>query len=743
MAALLGLLVLWVIYLDIEVRSKFDGRKWAMPAQVYAQPLELYQGKQLSQASLEEELKALEYQPVSRPTRAGQWRRQGRVVEIMTRSHNTGGRQEPERTLRLEFQQDRIAHFEVTRGDSTSLLALEPVLIGGIYPKRQEDRELVQLSEVPPLLGEALIAVEDRAYVRHFGVSPKAIARAAWVNFQSGRVVQGGSTLTQQLVKNFFLDDSRELSRKLTEAMMSVLLEVHYSKAEILETYMNEVYLGQSGPREVHGFGLAAKHYFGQPLSSLDVPQLALLVGLVKGASYYNPWRNPERAKKRRDLVLQVLHEQDLIDQATLRRSTRSPLAIVDAKQRRLHDYPAFIDLVKRQLREDYSDEALNSEGLKVFTTLSLPAQRQAERALSQRLTELETRFKVKADSLQGAVIITAVGSGEVEAVVGDRNEKFAGFNRALDATRPIGSLVKPAVYLSALKRDEPYNLASFVDDSPVAVAGPDDDIWRPKNFDRTAHGEVMLIDALSKSYNQATARLGMTVGLHKVAASLKGLGVEKEIFEVPSLLLGALELSPAEVSKMYHAFANDGVVMPLRAIRSVEDAQGQRLNRYPLTLGEPVEPAAIQLLQYAMQAVMEEGTGRTAYQRLPRSLALAGKTGTTNDQRDSWFAGFSGRHLAVVWVGRDDNGSTPLTGGTGALQVWTDIFTRLPTESLDIFASPDIEYLWVDRVSGGLSGENCQGARLMPFTADKRPTERAACEWVEHPVIHWMKRWF
>ncbi|WP_439136051.1 penicillin-binding protein 1B [Pseudomaricurvus sp.] len=740
---LLLLFVAWVVYLDIEVQRKFDGRKWAMPARVYAQPLELYQGKQLTRADLLAELKALEYHSVNYLAAPGQWRAAGSTIDIATRSFDAGGKDEAERYVRVRFQSDRIVGFEVLKGDPASLITLEPVLIGGIYPQRQEDRELIQLSDVPPLLGEALIAVEDRNYVHHFGVSPKSIARAAWVNFQSGRVVQGGSTLTQQLVKNFFLDDSRKLSRKLTEAMMSVLLEWHYSKGEILETYMNEVYLGQSGPRQIHGFGLASKHYFGSPLSSLNESQLALLVGLVKGASYYNPWRHPERAKERRDLVLSVLHEQGLIDEQELKSSQRERLGVVPASQRRLRDYPAFIDMVKTQLREDYDDEALSSDGLKIYTTLSLAAQRQAEKSLSQRLDALEKRYGVDNGTLQGAVIMTSVGSGEVKAVVGDRNPKFAGFNRALDATRPIGSLAKPAVYLTALKKGQPYNLASTISDGPVSVAGPNDDVWQPKNFERESHGDVMLIDALSRSYNQATARLGMTVGLDNVAETFEQLGVKKQIPQVPSMLLGTMELSPAEVSEMYHTLANDGVVMPLRAIRSVEDAKGERLNRYPLQLGNPVESAAVQLVQFAMQSVMEEGTGRSAYQRLPRSLALAGKTGTTNDQRDSWFAGFSGRDLAVVWVGRDDNGATPLTGGTGALQIWTDIFSHLPTESLDIFASPDIEYLWVDGKNGRLSSENCRGSRLIPFTREQRPEEHAACDWVENPVLHWMKKWF
>lgn len=734
--------IVWVGYLDFEVRSKFDGRKWALPARVYAQPLELYVGKRLLAQDLIDELKALEYQPVDRVTGAGQWRRQGQEIELYTRQFDRAGVIEPSRHVRVRVQNRVLIKLDILRGEQTRLLTLEPALIGGIYPRRQEDRDLIQLAEVPPLLGEALIAIEDRSFVHHFGVSPKAIARAAWVNLQSGRVVQGGSTLTQQLVKNFFLTDSRKLSRKLVEAVMAVLLELHYSKAEILETYLNEVYLGQSGPRQIHGFGLAAKHYFGVSLDELDESQIALLVGVVKGASFYNPWRHPERALERRNLVLEVLAQQRLLSAGQLARAKKAPLGIVDLKQRRLSQFPAFIDLVKRQLRSDYSDDSLSSDGLNIYTTLSLSAQRKAERALTRRLERLETRHRLKADSLQGAVMLTAVGSGEVLAVVGDRQPHFAGFNRALNASRPIGSLVKPAVYLAALEASEGYSLASTLSDGPVTVAGPDGERWQPRNFDRQSHGEVLLIDALSRSYNQATARLGMKVGLDAVVTMLQRLGVERPIQRVPSLLLGALELTPAQVSVLYHSLANDGVVMPLRAIRSVETASGDPLSRYPLTLSEPVDPQAIALIQYALQAVMAEGTGRSVYQQLPNDLALGGKTGTTNDQRDSWFAGFSGQHLGVVWVGKDDNGETPLTGGSGALQVWADVFNGVATAGLDVVSAEGVDYLWVDKNSGLLSGENCKGARLVPFH-ESRPNLRGSCDWVENPVLHWMKKWF
>jgi len=732
-------LLVCLAVLDRQVRQKFDGRKWELPARVYAQPLELYVGQQLTQTDLRDELKALDYKLGLRVAQPGHWREQGDEFEFYARGFAIADDVEPARALRVRLVRSQVVSLTTASGQALTFARLEPPQIGGIYPRQQEDRELVQLSEVPAILGETLIAVEDRSFVNHWGVSPRAIARAAWVNTQSGRVVQGGSTLTQQLVKNFYLDQSRRLSRKLLEAAMALILEAHYSKAEILETYLNEVYLGQSGPRSIHGFGLAARHYFRRPLQQLDTHEIALLVGLVKGASYYNPWRNPERALQRRNLVIDIMRQQGLIDAAEAARHQRKALGVVDPSQRQLHAYPAFIDLVKRQLLADYTAETLSSDGLSIYSTLSLRAQRHAETALAERLTALEAAYGTS--DLQGAVALAAIGSGEVEALVGDRNSQFSGFNRALNARRPIGSLVKPAVYLTALQQG--YHLASRVSDGPVVVAGPDGERWKPRNFDRQSHGDVLLIDALVHSYNQATARLGMMVGLPAVAVTLQRLGVEESITPVPSLLLGSISLTPFEVLKTYHTLANDGVRTPMRAIRQVVGTGGQRLSRYPLKIEQALAADKVHLTQFAMLSVMREGTGRSVYASLPEDLLLAGKTGTTNDQRDSWFAGFSGQHLAVVWLGRDDNGVTPLTGSSGALRVWRDLFLRLPTEGLSIPAVDALDYLWVDSVTGAVSGENCRGARWLPFTQDARPTEVADCEWRQNPIYHWLRKWW
>ncbi len=726
--------------LDWLVTSKFNGKKWALPARVYARPLELFEGRALKSEVLEQELKALGYRQVGALSAPGQVLQAGTHFSIHSRGFDFWDKHDPAQPFSLTLSGGRVRQLRDSRGDPLELVRLEPREIGGIYPAHGEDRLLVRLSEIPPLMGEALIAVEDRRFLDHFGVSPRAIARAALANIKSGSVVQGGSTLTQQLVKNFYLNQERSLMRKAVEAVMALLLEFHYSKAEILETYINEVYLGQSGSRAVHGFALASVHYFHRPLTELELPQLALLVGLVKGASYYNPWRFPERAKRRRDLVLGVMADEGLISTEQLADAKAQPLGVKDRGGGQLHPYPAYMDLVKRQLMRDYREEDLRSEGLRIFTGLDPWVQARTEESLAKRLQDLEIARGISSNSLQGAAVVVAVGSGEVMAVVGDRNSRFSGFNRALDARRQVGSLIKPAVYLAALSGDQGYTLATPISDGPVTVAGRDGSFWQPSNFSHKNHGEVPLYKALAHSYNQSTARLGMQLGLHRVKHTVEALGVTVDVPQVPSMLLGSVEMSPLEVATMYHTLATEGFYTPLRSIRAVLSADGTPLKRYPLQVEQRFSTEAVYLLNYALQAVMHEGTGRSAYSRLPRELRLAGKTGTTNDQRDSWFSGYSGDHLAVVWLGRDDNGRTPLTGASGALQVWTDLMLQLPTRSMDTTPPLAVRYSYVDIDSGQLSGENCRGAQHLPFIEGQEPMGKAHCEWVENPVVHWWK---
>lgn len=729
-----------VTYLDYVVRSKFEGKKWALPARVYARPLELYAGLPLKRDALIRELRGLGYQFTESAGRPGQAALRGDQVSGHSRGFAFWDRRESAQRFSVTFADGVVAQLVDGGGSPLPIVRLEPQEIGGIYPAHMEDRLLVRLQDIPPLLGETLIAVEDRDFRDHHGVSPRAIARATLANLRAGTVVQGGSTLTQQLVKNFYLNQRRSFTRKLLEAIMALSLDARYSKSEILETYLNEVYLGQSGSRGIHGFALGAQHYFRQPLGELKLHQIALLVGLAKGASYYNPWRQAARALERRNVVLSVMRETGLITEAELRAASVQPLDVVADGSADLYGYPAFIELVKRQLQRDYQPEDLRNEGLRVFTTLSPTVQDVAEKSLAERLSRLEHDYGLEPDGLQGAVVVEAVGNGEILAMVGDRNGKYSGFNRALDARRAIGSLVKPAVYLTALAQPDKYTLISKVEDSPLSVIGESGKTWEPRNFTREAHGEVPLYEALSHSYNQATARLGTDLGVEDVLETLSGLGLQKQVAPLPSVLLGAIDLSPLEVSNLYQTIASEGIYTQQRAILSVLDAKGQPLNRYPLTTEHRFDADLMHLVQYGLQVTMRDGTGRSAYQSLDEAWQVAGKTGTSNEQRDSWFAGYSGDHLAVVWVGRDDNGPTPLTGATGAMRVWTDLFRQLSSRSLSPVVPPGVRYEWVNPESGSLGGSNCVGSELIPFLRGSEPREKGPCDYRQSPMVHWLQ---
>ena len=733
--ALFIVLTVVLIYLDAKVRYKLNERQWQVPARVYSRALVLVRGEKRSAEDLQAELDRLGYHFGNNWRRPGGVKRQGNRFWINSRGFNSmTPRIKPLRFI-VNFKAGRIVSLRTSGGENLSQVQLEPMEIGSIYPRHAEDRLLVRLEDVPRSLVEILLLIEDRDFFQHWGVSPKAIARAMWANIQAGRTVQGGSTITQQLVKNVFLSARRSLWRKIREAIMALMAEVHFSKENILESYINEVYLGQEGARAIHGFALASQHYFNRPLAELNAGQIALLVGMVKGPSFYDPWRHPKRAQKRRDIVLQVMEQKQLI--TPVQQQTYSAQTLNLAKRNALERvYPAYLDLVRRQLHRDYSDNSLQTQGMKIVTAFDPIVQKHAEAALAMILARHD-------EKLEGAVVVTDVRSGDVIAIVGGRKMRYAGFNRALDAVRPIGSLIKPAVYLAALEQPRSYTLASTISDGPVAVTGQDGSVWKPRNFDRKSHGDVLLHRALAYSYNQATARLGMQVGLPKVMNVVRRLGVTRKLSEFPSMLLGASALSPLEVAGMYQTIAASGMYSPLRSIVDIADNKGQTLARYPLRPKRVIDNTFMHLLHYLMLEVMREGTGKSAYQRLPADFTVAGKTGTTNDLRDSWFAGFSGDYLAVVWLGRDDNSSAGLTGSKGALAVWKEFMRKASHKPFEFNAPPGVAYHWIDSDDGLLSREICDGARYVPFIQGSAPRERTRCDTSLPSLWQWFRRIF
>ncbi|MCX2979176.1 penicillin-binding protein 1B [Candidatus Marimicrobium litorale] len=712
---------LFVIYLDARITATFSDKMWDLPARVYARPLELFEGAPVKADDFAYELRVLGYRAVNSPRNPGEFSRYRDRFDLYTRGFDFPGEREASRRVLIEFADRRVQRLSAA-GSGVDLMRLDPVHIGGIYPQHGEDRALVRLNEVPETLTLGLMAVEDRDFYQHWGFSITGIARAAWSNLRSGRVVAGGSTISQQLVKNYYLTSERTIVRKLVEVVMAVLLELHYDKDQILESYINEIYLGQEGRRSVHGFELASQHYFDAPLATLGLAQQALLIGMIKGPSLYNPERNPERSIERRNVVLGVMAEQGVISVEQAAVAKAMPLGL--NRQHSIRgSFPAFLDLVRRQLRREYRDEDLATRGLSIFTSFDPVLQRQLERSTIAVMDQLDS-----SGELQSAAVVTRFDTGEVAALLGGRRAKFAGFNRALDARRPAGSLLKPAVYLAALEKPAQYSLATELSDTPLTVKTPGSTPWQPQNFDRRSHGSVTLYEALAKSYNLASARLGMTLGLADVTDMLARLGVEKGVPAVPALLLGAGEYAPIDMAVMYQSIAAGGFRMPLRSIRDIVDANGEPLRRYPLEYDRTASLQSVHLLHYALRAVMREGTGQGAYRYLGEGFDVAGKTGTTNEGRDSWFAGFSGDLLAVIWIGRDDNGSTRLTGSSGALKVWAHFMSRSSRQPLAYRMPDGVEPHWVDERNGFLTGKGCPRARLLPFIKGSEPDSRTDC---------------
>ena len=712
-------LLAYVAYLDRVVVSQFEGKRFSLPARVYAQPLELYPNKTLSATRLNEELSQLNYAERSHVTQAGEFKRSGATFELYTRPFTYWDGDQDARHVRVFLHNGRISKIvDIASNIPLDLLRLDPIKIGGIYPNQGEDRILVRLQQVPPALINALIATEDRRFYQHHGIDPKAILRAFATLFTSNRV-QGGSTLTQQLVKNFYLTRERTIRRKVKEMMMALLLEMHYSKNDILETYLNEVYFGQDRNRAIHGFGLASQFYFSRSIEHIELHQAALLVGLLKGPVYYNPRKHSKRAKARRNLVLAAMHDEKFISDREFQQASEHNIEVSALPNRGQSPYPAFLDLVVRQLKRDYREADLRSEGLRIFTSLDPYAQSHAEKSLRTQLAQLEQSRKLPTQHLQGSVVLINIADGEVVALVGDRNTGFQGFNRALDASRQIGSLIKPAIYLTALEQPQRYNLTSPLDDDLFIWNEPGISEWQPQNYDKQFHGEVPLWRSLALSYNVAAARLGTELGVDRVMATARRLGIEKTLPNYASGLLGTVHLTPLEVAQMYHTIASGGFRTPFRAIREVTTMHGEPLNRYPLKVSPAVDPSANYLLTRGLQEVVSHGTAAGLSRYIDKNINAAGKTGTTDELRDSWFAGFTGDKVGVVWIGNDKNESVKLTGASGALKVWGQTMAALSPQPLKTLKPENIVDLGVDATTGFLLHDNCHNTRPFPFHQD------------------------
>jgi penicillin-binding protein 1B len=740
LAAGVAVIALWVVHLDGVVTREFQGRHWSVPARVFAAPLELYVGAPVSAGDLEEELHRLHYHSGDPATGPGLYLRHGDSFDVQARRVRFSDELREPARVSIRADSGSITDLRLANGAELPVFRLDPPIVGSIFPVHGEDRLVLAPADVPPLLRTGIKLIEDRRFDEHHCVDVVGVLRALWADLRAGRVVQGGSTLTQQLVKNYFLSDEQTIGRKATEAIMALRLEAHYSKEEILVAYLNEVYLGQDGARAIHGFGLASEYYFAKPLAELDVDEMALLIGLVKGPSFYDPRKHPERARSRRNLVLQQLADAHVIDAAAAKRAAANPPAL---KPPGGGYVPAYLDLVRRHLKRDYAEADLAAAGLAVYTSLDPRAQAAAELALTSNLKRLDAASRVRGSHLEGAVIVAEPNSGDVVAVVGGREVGADGFNRALDARRPIGSLVKPAVYLTAIETGR-YNAATVIEDAPIELKLGDGSIWAPQNFEHQVYGRVPMARALAESMNLATVRLGLDLGLPKVVDTLQRLGLESSPTLNPSLLLGTVEMTPLEVVEVYTSLANGGFRARLRAVRAVLDEQGRPLKSFKVQVEAAAPPAAVYQLDRMLTLVTTRGTGRDAPARLPRGTVVAGKTGTSSDTRDSWFAGFTGSYVAVVWVGYDDNRVTGLTGAAGALPVWADTLAKLKSASFQPVAPELVEDRWIGYGDGLETTPGCTDAVMVSVPKDTVLPRNPNCiSSPPAPVSDKIKEWF
>jgi len=680
--------------LEDKVSEKFEGRKWVFPSKIYSDSYFLYVGASLRSQDLAEKLRRLGYfETQVAPKAKGEYRIAAKAgaVEIYLHDFDSPTEKFKGIPIRITLQGSAIAKIE-SSADNQELFSieLEPELITGLYERIWQERKVVKLAEVPPLVVKTILAVEDERFFHHYGIDPIGILRAMWVNLRSLSFQQGGSTLTQQLVKNFFLSDERTISRKIPEAVMAVIAERKYSKQTILENYLNEIYLGQRGSQGVFGVWQAAQFYFSKPLTDLTVGETALLAGLIRAPNRLSPYKSAEGATKRRNVVLAKLLDDNIItrkqyDAALLEKLPQRALIKVT------NEGPFYVDYLRRELEENYSNAVLTKEGLRIFSTLDLQLQRMAERALVEGLKKLEEshpalRPKGDEEGLEGAIVVLRPQTGEIKAMVGGRNYGRSQFNRVFQAKRQPGSVFKPFVYLAALmyggQSGTKYSPDTVVNDSQFTWSY-DNQEWQPHNYNNEYFGAVTFRRALENSLNSATARVAQDVGIKRVRDLAHKLGIQSPLPAVPALALGAAEVTPLEIAVAYATLANGGSRVRPLAVKQVLDQSTKVLEKRDVKMEQVLNAQIAFAINQLLKGVLDRGTAAMA-RRAGFTRPAAGKTGTTNDYKDAWFVGYTPDLLAVVWVGFDGPKKIGLSGAEAALPIWTE-FMKNATASMPV----------------------------------------------------------
>jgi penicillin-binding protein 1B len=722
----------FVGYTYIVITKKFDSsRRWDLPSRIYSDATPLVPGISVPRVLLEPKLNHVGYHEVrARVANPGDYRFAGGNLEIYLQNFEY-----PDvefRAMPVTVEMDGTIVRAIKRlEDNVPLrgIRIEPELITSIYNNEMEDRLPIALSAVPKVLADGIVATEDKNFYSHRGLSITGTLGALRTDLKNKNLTHGGSTLTQQLVKNLYLNPERTWRRKGTEALMSVLLELRYTKPEILEAYLNEIYLGQNGAVQIIGVEQASLLYFGKHVTYLTLPEAATLAGMIRSPNVLNPLKYPERAKPRRDTVLQLMLEQKKITQEQYDAAIASPLTTARFPKTS-RSAPFFVDLVLKQLRETYPETQLKTEGLRIFTTLDTIMQRSAEQAMDSGIDSLNRRYtylKKSATPLEGVILTIQPGTGYVKALVGGRNYSKTQFNRAIQARRQPGSLFKPFVYATAMDPErghQAFTAATVLDDSPITVR-TGSGVWQPQNYDNRFHGRVSVREALAHSYNIPAVRAAIDAGVPNVIKTAANIGIESKLQPYPSVSLGSFEVTPLEIAYAYSAFANLGVKAEPISILAVSTRDGKLLESREVKMKRVAPAGVCYVMNSMLKDVFNYGTAAKA-RSLGFERAYGGKSGTTSNYRDAWFIGYSPRILTLVWIGFDDGHSVRLAGGDACVPIWVSHMNRIDgmVADVDWKRSDDVVEREIDPESGMLATPYCPSPRSEVFVSGTEPTE-------------------
>lgn len=724
---LLVIAAIYFLVLYIEITAKFEGRIWDYPSKIYSESFILYPGQEITLSVIVDKLERMGYGHVPfSPHHQGQYRPVRNGVEIFLRDFEYPLEHQKGKQVKISLSGQRVQKIvDLTSNKKLSLVEMEPEVLYSFHGNVQEERTIVHLDDIPSDLTDAIICAEDFRFFQHHGVDVPGIMRALFVNLRSMRIVQGGSTITQQLIKNLYLTEERTLKRKMKEGLMAFILDAKYPKSKILEVYINEIYLGQRGSVSICGFGEASRFYFGKDAKSLNLSESAMLAGMIQSPGSLNPFHHYEKTIRRRDHILSLMHSKGMITKEEYRRAVNHKPHL-RGKINSLLKAPFFIDFLKEQLLELYPQEMLQKEGLRIFTTLDPFLQLCAEDSIQSELKLLERKIKHSRGSqekLEACLVSLQPQTGHILAMVGGRDYDESQFNRMTQAKRQPGSLFKPFVYLTALSRSQErknsdFTVVTILEDEPYELR-TGDQIWKPQNYDGSYRGAVTIRQALEESLNVPTVRLAEKVGMKDIIETARRCGMRSSFKPLPSLALGSQEVTPLEMATAYASIANLGKMATPLSIRDVVDLEGNIIEKRRIEIQQVVSPQASYLITDILKGAVERGTSR-GLKEYGYSGIVAGKTGTTNEFKDSWFAGYTPQLLSLVWIGYDSNKPTGLSGASGAMRIWADYMKKVgsPYGSGDFPTPAGLVYLELDDVSSGtvkelfIEGTEPQGAR-------------------------------